>query len=312
VDDRQALVHHQRVTTHQTGIFGLGTSSHAYLEFDARSDGDGPELVRAISGLREPRTTMGGVNLVVGFRPELWRLVVPDDTPKDVAGFDEDLVGVGGYSMPATQHDAVLWLSGSAYDVIFDTARAAIAALDPFATVAEETSSWPYQHDRDLTGFIDGTENPDLIDAPDIALIPDGSPGAGGTILLLQKWAHNVVEWESLPVVRQEEVIGRTKPDSVELENKPPDSHVASTDQDTFGHVFRRNMPYGTVTNHGTMFVGFCAEQRPLAAMLESMAGLTSGVRDSLTLYTDVVTGAYYFVPSTESLRALTDQAAVE
>jgi porphyrinogen peroxidase len=71
-------------------------------------------------------------------------------------------------------------------------------------------------------------------------------------------------------------------------------------------------MPYGTVTDHGTMFVGFCAEQRPLAAMLESMAGLTSGVRDSLTLYTDVVTGAYYFVPSTESLRALTDPSVVE
>ena len=78
-------------------------------------------------------------------------------------------------------------------------------------------------------------------------------------------------------------MIGRTKPDSVELDDKPADSHVASTDQDTFGKIFRRNMPYGTVTDHGTMFVGFCAEQRPLTVMLESMAGLTSGVRDALT-----------------------------
>ena len=62
--------------------------------------------------------------------------------------------------MPATQHDAVLWLSGSAYDVVFDVARAAIAALDGIASLAGETSSWPYQHDRDLTGFIDGSENP--------------------------------------------------------------------------------------------------------------------------------------------------------
>jgi deferrochelatase/peroxidase EfeB len=67
------------------------------------------------------------------------------------------LIGTNGYTMPATQHDAVLWLSGGAYGVIFDTARAAIAALAGLATVAEETSSWPYQHDRDLTGFIDGT-----------------------------------------------------------------------------------------------------------------------------------------------------------
>ena len=69
-------------------------------------------------------------------------------------------------------------------------------------------------------------------------------------------------------------MIGRTKDDSVELDDRPDDSHVARTDQDEFGKIFRRNMPYGTVTDHGTMFVGFSAEQRPLAAMLESMAGL--------------------------------------
>ena len=79
--------------------------------------------------------------------------------------------------MPATQHDAVLWLSGSAYDVVFDVAREAIAALGDVATVAEETSSWPYHHDRDLTGFIDGTENPSLIDAPEFALVPEAEPG---------------------------------------------------------------------------------------------------------------------------------------
>jgi putative iron-dependent peroxidase len=98
--------------------------------------------------------------------------------------------------------------------------------------------------------------------------------------------------------------MGRTKADSIELEDKRPDSHVASTDQDTFGKIFRRNMPFGTVTDHGTMFVGFSARQEPLATMLESMAGLAGGsTRDALTRYTKPVTGAYYFVPSTRSLR---------
>ena len=206
--------------------------------------------------------------------------------------------------MPATQHDAVLWLSGSAYDVIFDTAREAIAALRDRASIAEETSSWPYRHDLDLTGFIDGTENPTLMDAPEVALIPEGSPGAGGTILLLQKWEHDATAWESLPVEEQERVIGRTKLDSIELDDRPDDSHVGSTDQERFGEIFRRNMPYGTVTDHGTMFVGFAGEQRRLSAMLESMAGLTSGTRDALTRFTHPLTGAYYFVPSTESVRA--------
>ena len=287
----------------QSGIFALGTASHAYLEFDLRSDGDESALVDSIAALREPRTTMGGVNLVAGFRPELWRRVVPDDSPDDVVGFNDDVIGVDGFAMPATQHDAVLWLSGSAYDVIFDTAREAITGLDGLASVAEETSSWPYRHDRDLTGFIDGTENPSLIDAPEFALIPEGSPGASGTILLLQKWAHDAVAWESLPVVQQQEVMGRTKLDSDELEDKAPESHVGSTDQDRFGKIFRRNMPYGTVMDHGTMFVGFSSEQSRLSEMLRSMAGLVDGVRDSLTRYTRPLTGAYYVVPSTETLR---------
>ncbi len=247
---------------------------------------------------------MGGVNLVAGFRPELWQAIAPDAGPPGLAGFNEDVAGPDGFIMPATQHDAVLWVSGSAYDVVFEVSRQAIRALSELATVAGETSSWPYRHDRDLTGFIDGTENPTLTDAPDVALIPEGSAGAGGTILLLQKWAHDAAAWESLSDGDQERVIGRAKLDSTELESKPADSHVASTDQDRFGKIFRRNMPYGTVTDHGTMFVGFSREQRRLAAMLESMAG-DSGSRDALTVYTKPLTGAYYFIPCIDDLRVL-------
>jgi putative iron-dependent peroxidase len=292
------------VRTPQGGIFALGTASHAYLEFDA-VPAHAQELVRVVAALREPRTTMGGINLVAGFRPSLWRAAAPDDAPADVADFDADLVGDAGFVMPATQHDAVLWLSGSAYDVVFETARMAIQALRDLATLGTETSSWPYMHDRDLTGFIDGSENPTLIEAPEFTLIPEGSPGAGGTVLLLQKWVHDVIAWESLSDAEQELVIGRTKPDSVELDDKPDDSHVAATDQERFGHIFRRNMPYGTVSDHGTMFVGFSSEQSRLVAMLESMAGTGGAPPDALTRYTHPLTGAYYFVPSTESLRAL-------
>jgi putative iron-dependent peroxidase len=291
------------MTTPQSGIFALGTASHAYLEFDMNERGEAGELMTAVASLREPRTTMGGVNLVAGFRPERWREFAPDDAPPEVEGFNRDLVGIDGYLMPATQHDAVLWLSGSAYDVVFDMCRDVIAALRGSAAAAQEVSSWSYQHDRDLTGFIDGSENPNLIDAPEIALIPEGSVGAGGTILLLQKWSHDATAWEALETARQERVIGRTKNESIELEDKAQESHVARTDQDRFGKIFRRNMPYGTATDHGTMFVGFSAEQRRLSAMLESMAGLADGVRDDLTRYARPITGAYYFVPSSQSLR---------
>ena len=298
------------MNTPQAGIFALGTASHAYLEFDIASGVEGRDLVAAIAGLREPRTTMGGVNLVAGFRPELWRSVAPDQAPDGIEGFNHDVVGIDNYVMPATQHDAVLWTSGSAYDVVFDVSRESIAAMRDIAAVGEETSSWPYHHDRDLTGFIDGSENPTLVDAPDIVLIPEGKPGAGGSILLLQKWVHNTSAWESLPTVSQEAVIGRQKADSTELDPKPDDSHVARNDQDVFGKIFRRNMPYGTVTVHGTMFVGFSLDQHRLAAMLESMAGLKNGTRDALTRYTRPLTGAYYFVPSLDDFKAWTPEAA--
>jgi putative iron-dependent peroxidase len=291
----------------QTGIFALGTASHSYVELDAT--GDAAALVSAVASLREPRTTMGGVNLVAGFRPELWQKLRPGDTPADAAGFNADITGVDGFVMPAAQHDAVLWISGTSYDVVFDVARAAIGALAGVATVGEETSSWSYHHDLDLTGFIDGTENPTLVEALEVVAVPEGKPGAGGSVLLLQKWEHDATAWESLGADAQEQIIGRRKLDSVELNPKPADSHVASTDQDTFGKILRRNMAYGTVTDHGTMFVGFAAERAPLQTMLESMAGLKTGARDALTRYTTPVTGAYYVVPSIESIADIAGDA---
>jgi putative iron-dependent peroxidase len=244
------------------------------------------------------------VNFVIGFRPELWQTIAPDEFPQNVESF-QPILGAEGFRMPATQHDALVWLSGSAYDVVFDMARSVIRNMAGSASLQEETSSWSYRHDRDLTGFIDGSENPSLMEAAIDALLPQGTPGAAGSILLLQKWKHKTTDWESLPEDQQERVMGRTKRESVELENKPPDSHVARTDQDKFGKIFRRNMPYGNTEEHGTMFVGFSAEQLRLSKMLYSMAGAVDGTRDALTRFTKPLTGSYYFVPSIEALLSL-------
>lgn len=288
--------------TPQTGIFALGTASHAYLEIDLLDGADPRELVVRLADLREPGTTIGGINLVVGVRPELWRDRIGATAPAGLHGFDRPVAGPDGFTMPATQHDALLWLAGAAYDVVFDEARKAIAALAPVAEVARETSSWPYRHTRDLTGFVDGTENPSLARAPDVAIVPPGAPGAGGSVLLVQRWSHDAAAWEALTVAAQEAAMGRTKDDSAELADKPESSHIARTDQDDLGEIFRRNMPYGTVTAHGTMFVGFAADQGPLSRMLDRMAGLT-GPRDELTRYTTPETGGYYFVPALSALR---------
>ena len=297
----------------QSGIFALGTGSHSYMEFDLLAGGEPLALVQAIANLREPSTTTGGVNLVAGFRPSLWRQVAPQDIPADVSDFDQPVRGVDGYSMPATQHDLFLWAAGHAYDKVFDVTREAVKALASVATIVSEVAGWTYKENRDLTGFIDGTENPSLLEAPEVALIPPQSPGAGGSIVLIQKWLHDAAAFEALPVEAQEKVIGRTKDTSIELDEevRGPTSHVPRNvivEDGEEQHIFRRNTPFGNATEHGTMFIGFSRDQHRLARMLARMAGAEDGIRDALTLFTTAVSGAYYFVPSVESLHAFTTE----
>ena len=119
---------------------------------------------------------------------------------------------------------------------------------------------------------------------------------------------HDAISWEALPVASQEAIIGRRKSDSEELDPKPPMSHVARTDQERFGKIFRRNVAYGTVSDHGTIFVGFCASQEPLRQMLESMVGDGSEPPDALTSVARAVTGAYYVIPSADRLAAFGEE----
>lgn len=187
---------------------------------------------------------------MAGFRPSLWARVAPQDAPEGVTDFEQEVRGVDGYTMPATQHDLWLWAAGHAYHSVYDVARAAIAALAPVAHLATEVAGWTYKDSRDLTGFIDGTKNPSLAEAPEVALIADGAPGAGGSVLLVQQWLHDAPAFEALPQEEQEKVIGRTKQTSIELaeEVSGPASHVSRTTIEVNGveeHIFRRNSPLG-------------------------------------------------------------------
>jgi porphyrinogen peroxidase len=293
--------------TPQTGIFALGDGAHGLFEFSLRAGADAKTAVTALVSVREPRATVGGANRVLGFRPSLWRKLAPNDAPQDAHDFDLPIEGPAGYSMPATQADIWVWFSAAAYDTVFDMGRGAIESLAPYAALEREYRGWVYHHNRDLTGFQDGTENPPLDEAPDVALIADGNLGAGGSVVLFQVWKHTQNAFHELPVAKQEAVIGRTKDDSVEFDEAqmPANSHVSRTTLDVDGKeldIFRRNVPYGIVSDNGTLFIGFSAEQRRLELMLRQMAGI-GGPRDALTLYTQPLTGAYYFVPSIQALR---------
>ncbi|MEZ5093525.1 Dyp-type peroxidase [Nocardioides sp.] len=293
----------------QTGIFALGTAAHAYLELDLTRTDDAGELVSALAGLAAGRPTTGAANLVVGVRPELWAQVAPDAAIVGLGGFTDPVVGQDGFTMPATQRDAVVWVAGPAQDVVFDRAVEVTTAVAGVAELVAETFGWTYHRDLDLTGFVDGTENPPLSEAMGEVVAPEGAPGAGGSVLLLQKWRHHWADWTSLSDAQQEQVMGRTKVDDEELDDPPETSHVARTDQADYGHILRRNTAYGTVLDHGTTFVGFASSRAPLEAMLASMAGV-AGPRDALTRYSTPLTGGYYAVPALSDLERFVEPAA--
>jgi putative iron-dependent peroxidase len=288
----------------QPGIFAQGTRSHYHLEFDLRPGARDDAIVEALHGLREPPVTAGGSNIVVGFGADLWRRLHADDAPAELSPFVA--IEGDGRGAPATQHDLWVWTHGTGEDVELDVARAVVARLAPVAILAAEQPCFVYLDSRDLTGFIDGTENPPVEQAFEVALVPDGEPGAGGAFVLAQKWVHDLERFHAQERDEQEDTIGRTKPDSVELDDKPPTAHIARVVIEEDGEeleLYRRSTPYGRVGELGLYFLAFSADPSRFTKMLHRMFGVSDdGLHDHLTDFTRPVSGAFYFAPSLDAL----------
>lgn len=289
----------------QAGIFAQGTRAHHHLEFAVRADATDAALRPALRALREPAVTVGGANIVVGFGPALWRRLAPADAPDALADF-APIAGADGRGAPATQHDIWVWIHGSGTDLVLDTARAVEHCLRPVAGLALEQPGFVYRDSRDLTGFIDGTENPPVEEAPVVALVDDG-PGALGAFAMTMRWVHDLEAFSRLAVDEQEGVIGRTKDSSVELDDdvKPPTAHIARVVVEEDGEeleIYRRSVPYGTVAEHGLYFVAFSADPRRFSVMLARMFGTADGVHDRLTEFSRPTSGSFWFAPSLEAL----------
>ncbi len=290
----------------QPGIFALGASAHWHLEATLRHGVAPAALVDVVRSLERERATTSGVDLVVGFGAETWA-DAGGEVPEGMTAF-QPVTGPDGFTVPATQCDVWAWLAAGGDDVVFDHARAVAAELGRVCDVVYGQHGFAYRDSRDLTGFVDGTENPPVDEAVDEATIPDGRPGAGGSVVVVQRWVHDLTAFERLAVADQEAVIGRTKPDSTELdeEHLPDDAHIARVVVEEEGEeleIFRRSTPFGSLSEHGLQFVGFSADQRRLDLMLARMAGAEGGPRDRLTRFSTPVRSAYYFAPSLEGLR---------
>ncbi len=294
----------------QFGIFAQGTHSHHFLEFDLEHGVTPAEAVAAFRQLRTPDVSAGGVNTVIAFGADAWREVAPSEAPADLAAF-EPVIGNDGHNAPATQHDAWLWISGAEADVTWQSARAAAQAVAVVARVTAEQQAFTYLGGRDITGFIDGTANPPVRRAADVALVPPGRPGQGGSHVLTMRWVHDLTAFNRLSLDEQERVFGRTKADSVELSpaEKPPTAHIARVETSVDGEeleIFRRSVPFGTSQEHGLYFVAFSAERSRYDLMLARMFGTAAdGLQDRLTDFSRAVSGAYYFAPSLNVLNEL-------
>jgi porphyrinogen peroxidase len=299
-----------RFTLPQFGIFAQGTHAHHFLEFDLKPGVTPAQAVAAFRRLRTPDVSAGGVNLVVAFGADAWSDVAASRTPGDLTPF-EQVTGTGGRCAPATQHDAWLWISGAEPDVTWQSARAATQAVGDAARLAAEQEGFTYLGGRDITGFIDGTANPQVRRAADVAIIPPGHPGEGGSHVLTMRWVHDLIAFNRLSIEEQQRVFGRTKADSTELsdEEKPPTAHIARVETSVAGEeleIFRRSVPYGTSEEHGLYFVAFSAERSRYDRMLARMFGVApDGLHDRLTDFSRPVSGAYYFAPSLNALNGL-------
>jgi putative iron-dependent peroxidase len=207
-------------------------------------------------------------------------------------------------------------------DLCFELAALLTGRLRGAATVADETHGFKYFEERDLLGFVDGTENPDGRDAADAVLIGAEDPDfAGGSYVIVQKYLHDLDAWDGLSTEEQERVIGRTKLRDVELADdvKPANSHVAlNTITDPDGderQIVRANMPFGRLGGgpdgdgeFGTYFIGYSATPEVTEQMLSNMfLGSPPGNTDRILEFSTPITGSLFFVPSADFLDDLPD-----
>ena len=295
--------------TPQRAIFDESARYHRFLEYRVTGEIGGGRLAPAIaSALRAARSSAGRpARIVIGFGRRLWSVLAPNAVPSDLRDF-EAIHGVGGHVAPATQCDLWIWLQGGGEDENVARTLALHAALRDEFTLQLEQPGFTYFESRDLIGFEDGTANPKDDAARTEAAVVPGGPGAGGCIVLIQRWVHDLDKFKALDVAAQEAVIGRTKADSIELEGDAlaPDSHVARTDVEKDGvamKIYRRSAPYATIARHGLYFLAFACALERHRVQLDRMYGVSGdGLHDRLVEFSRADTGSYLFAPGERAL----------
>jgi porphyrinogen peroxidase len=263
--------------------------------------GDLATLFRAV----EFRDIEGGLSCVMGFGAEAWDRLFGAPRPAELHPFRE--VRAGERHAVATPGDLLFHIRAKRMDLCFELATQIMASIGDSVSAVDEVHGFRYFDDRDLIGFVDGTENPRGDSAIDAVLIGNEDAAfAGGSYVIVQKYLHDLNGWNALSTEAQERIIGRKKLSDIELDDsvKPTSAHSALTTIVEGGKevkILRDNMPFGRAAQgeFGTYFIGYSRSPRTIEQMLENMfVGRPPGNYDRLLDFSRAVTGNLFFAPS--------------
>ena len=300
-----------------------GAAIFLVVTIDPGGESVARDLLADCAGLQRSvgfRIPDGGLTCVVGVGSEAWDRLFSGRRPAELHSLPE-FVG-DRHRAVSTPGDLLFHIRAVEMDLCFELAGQIMNRLRDNVTVVEEIHGFKYFDERDLLGFVDGTENPSGEAAYDAVTIAASDPAfAGGSYVIVQQYLHDLDAWNALPVEAQEKAVGRTKLADIELadDQKPSNSHVALnvlTDSDgTELKILRDNMPFGRVGRRefGTYYIAYASTPRIHERMLSNMfIGDPPGNYDRILDFSTAVTGALFFVPSQDFLEALPDPPAAD
>lgn len=241
---------------------------------------------------------------VIAIGNEFWQKLDTKSQPKELCAFPS-IKSIP--ATPITPVDLLLHIRSNRRDLTYLLAKTLMELLSNSVELVEEVSCFKYLDSRDLTGFVDGTENPEGKHRAEVALVKKEHDAdfANGSYIHLQRFVHNLNNWQTLPIKEQEDIMGRTKEENIEYEshNKPLTAHTkrasAKGEHGEGLEILRHSMPYASLSEAGLLFASYCSSPINFSKMLENMMlGDGSGHTDKLMNYTKAVTGQAFFAPS--------------
>jgi putative iron-dependent peroxidase len=265
----------------------------------------------------EFRDIEAGLSCIMGIGSDAWDQLFGAPRPAELHPFRE--IRAGARHAVSTPGDLLFHIRAKRMDLCFEMATQIMARIGEAVSPADEVHGFKYFDDRDLLGFVDGTENPRGDEVAEAALIGEEDAAfAGGSYVIVQKYLHDLTAWNALSTEAQERIIGRAKLSDIELDDsvKPTSAHNALNTIVENGkqiQILRDNMPFGRPGSgeYGTYFIGYSRSPRTIEQMLENMfVGRPPGNYDRLLDFSRAVTGNLFFVPTATFLENITEEGS--